>query len=211
MDTKPSDQSDTKGEAKTMNTTVAQRDETLRQVFKKFNPFMVLMWRLGLGRWINIWPAVIGRIMVIRHTGRKSGLPRYTPVNYANINGEIYCLAGFGSKSDWYQNILANPQVEVWLPGRRFVGSAEDISAAENRLQIIREVIIASGFAAALAGINAKKMSDEDLERETKIYRLLHIRPQAEMSGKDGPGDLAWVWLPILLIFLSISKRRRHK
>jgi deazaflavin-dependent oxidoreductase (nitroreductase family) len=192
-----------------MNTTDAQRDETLRQVFKKFNPFMILMWRLGLGRWINIWPAVIGRIMVIRHTGRKSGLTRYTPVNYAIVDGEIYCLAGFGSKADWYQNMLANPKVEVWLPNGRFLGMAEDVSDAENRLQIMREVIIASGFAALLAGINPRKMSDEDFEKETRNYRLLHIRSQEEVSGQGGPGDLAWVWLPVLLVVLSIRKRRR--
>jgi hypothetical protein len=27
--------------------------ETLRQVFKEFNRFMILIWRLGLGSWGN--------------------------------------------------------------------------------------------------------------------------------------------------------------
>src|SRR5512140_295270 len=90
--------------------------DTLRRVFRVFNRLMVFMWRLGMGRMINIWPAVIGRIMVIKHTGRKSGKVRLAPVNYAPLDGEIYCTAGFGSGSDWYRNIMAGPQVELWLP-----------------------------------------------------------------------------------------------
>jgi deazaflavin-dependent oxidoreductase (nitroreductase family) len=198
-------------EGKTMNTTDVQRDEMLRKMFKRFNLFMVLMWRLGLRRWINIWPEVIGRIMVIRHTGRKSGLSYYTPVNYAVLDSEIYCTVGFGAKSDWYKNILVNPRVEIWLPDRRFLGLIEDVSEAENHLTIIRQVIIASGFVAPLVGINPKTMNDEELERETKTYRLLHIRPQAEITGEGGPGDLAWLWIPVLLLVLSISKSRRRK
>ena len=70
---------------------------------------MLLMWRFGLGTWLNVWPSVIGQIMVLTHTGRKSGLKRHTPVNYALVEGEIYCTAGYGRGSDWYRNIEANP------------------------------------------------------------------------------------------------------
>ena len=194
-----------------MDATVEQRDEMLRQGFRKFNPFMVLMFRLGLRRWINIWPTVFGRIMVIRHTGRKSGISRYTPLNYAIIDGDIYCTAGFGAKADWYRNILANPQVEVWLPDRRVWGTVEDVSESENRLSLMREVIIASGFAGVVAGVDPRKMSDEEFDKVTKPYRLVRIRPQAEITGEGGPGDLAWVWLPVLVILLSVRKKRKRK
>ncbi|MBK6872915.1 MAG: hypothetical protein IPG94_16550 [Kineosporiaceae bacterium] len=30
--------------------------ERLRAVFRYLNRFMVMMWRLGLGRLVNIWP-----------------------------------------------------------------------------------------------------------------------------------------------------------
>lgn len=147
-----------------------------RRIFKRFNHFMLLMWRLGLGRWINAWPAVGGRIMVLRHTGRKTGLRRQTPVNYARINGDVYCTSGFGASSDWYRNLMANPQVEVWLPDGRWVGEAEDVSDGEQRLQWMRQVLIASGFAAYLAGINPRRMTDNDLAAATSDYRLIRIR-----------------------------------
>ena len=64
-------------------------EEHLRQTFKLMNIGMIGMWRLGLGPWINAWPAVIGRIMVITPIGRKTGLRRRTPVNYAIVDGDV--------------------------------------------------------------------------------------------------------------------------
>lgn len=159
----------------TPNFTPAQLN-TLRRVFHAMNRFMVFMWKIGLGRWINAWPAVGGRIMVIQHRGRRTGKAHLTPVNYAFVDGELYCTAGFGSISDWYRNALADPHVELWLPNGRRAACAEDISESPSRLSILRAVIIASGFAASLFGVNQKKLNDEQLDALTKDYRLLHFK-----------------------------------
>lgn len=137
---------------------------------------MVLMWKLGLGKSINIWPAGFGRIMVIKHHGRKSGKEYLTPVNYAIVDGEIYCTAGFGSISDWYRNILVYPQVELWLPEGKQIACAEDISDSPRRLFLLRQVIIASGFAGPLFGVDPKKLNDNELNKVSKNYRLVHFR-----------------------------------
>ena len=147
----------------------------LRKAFHTMNRFMVFMWKIGMGRMMNIRPAVIGRIMVIKHQGRKSGREYLTPVNYAIVDGEIYCTAGFGSISDWYRNMMANPNVELWLPeGKRKV-RAEDVSDSPNRLFLLRQVIIASGFAGPMFGIDPKKINDEQLDALSKDYRLIHF------------------------------------
>jgi deazaflavin-dependent oxidoreductase (nitroreductase family) len=148
---------------------------TLRKVFHALNRFMVFMWKIGWGKMINMWPAGFGRIMVIKHRGRKSGKEYLTPVNYALVDGEIYCTAGFGSGSDWYRNMLANPNIELWLPEGKRKARAEDISDSSNRLFLLRQVIIASGFAAPLFGINPKKVNDEQLDALSKEYRLVHF------------------------------------
>ena len=70
-------------------------EEKARTLFKYFNKGMVFLWKLGLADWINIWPSVLGQILVIKHTGRKTGYQRLTPVNYAVIDNEVYCCAGF--------------------------------------------------------------------------------------------------------------------
>ena len=188
-----------------METNTNPTEEQFRQAFRKFNVLMVGMWRLGFGRWINIWPSVIGRIMVITHTGRKSGLRRKTPVNYAQIDGDLYCTAGFGHVSDWYRNILADPNVEVWLPGSWQAGLAEDISDHKNRSHLLRRVMVASGFAAPMFGVDPREMDDRELVEATREYRLIRIRPTEHLSGPGGPGDLAWVWLPVIGFLVLIG------
>lgn len=193
-----------------MSTIDPRVEEGLRQGLKYFNHrFMLPMWRLGLGPWVNAWPEVGGQIMVITHTGRKTGIRRRTPVNYAIVDGDIYCTAGFGPTSDWYRNIMANPEVEVWLPDGWWAGVAEDISDSEARLPLLRQVLIGSGFAARLAGINPITMTDEELDAATAHYPLIHIRRTEARTGPGGPGDLAWVWPLATMILLSFVLFRR--
>lgn len=148
---------------------------TLRRVFHAMNPFMVFMLRIGLGWTMNIMPSVSGRIMVIEHRGRKSGKKYLTPVNYALVDGEVYCTAGFGSVSDWYKNIMANPQVVLRLPEGKRKARAEDVTDSPRRVFLMRQVIIGSGFAGPLFGVNQRKLNDEQLDAVTKEYRLVHF------------------------------------
>jgi deazaflavin-dependent oxidoreductase (nitroreductase family) len=186
--------------------------EQLRQGFRKYlNPFMLALWRLGLGVWFNAWPAVSGRVMVITHIGRRTGAKRRTPVNYAIVDDELYCVAGFGPISDWYRNVLKDPHVEVWLPDGWWAGAAEDVSEREDRLRLMRQVMIGSGFAARVAGLNPYAMSDEELDRATTTYPLMHIRRTEARSGPGGPADLAWVWPLATMLLLPLALRRRKR
>ena len=65
------------------------------------------------------------------------------------------CIARRASStcSDWYRNILANPEVEVWLPGDWQRGHAEDVSQDPQRIHLLRQVIIASGVVGPLFGV----------------------------------------------------------
>lgn len=172
----------------------------LRRFFRWLNRFMIFMWRLGLGIWLND-ARTSGQIMVITHIGRKSGLRRQTPVNYAIVDGELYCTSGFGRLADWYRNVRVQPKVEVWLPHGRWIGEVEDITSSPDYIYLMRQVLIGSGFAALLAGLNPRAMSDQEMITATRGYRLLHIRRTVAATGPGGPGDLAWVW-PITTAFL---------
>ncbi|MGW4397393.1 nitroreductase/quinone reductase family protein [Amycolatopsis nivea] len=185
-----------------------------RRGFRLLNKGMVLAWRLGWGPWVNAWPAGTGRIMVLAHTGRVSGLRRLTPLNYAvpAAGDAVYCVAGFGAGSDWYRNLAANPVVEVWLPDGWWSGIAEEVPPdAGDRVFLLRQVLIASGFAAFLAGIDPYRTSDEDLARLAAGYRLIRIRRTAARTGPGGPGDLWWVWPVLALALLPRACRRRRQ
>ena len=190
-------------------------EERLRQGFKTLNRLMLFMWRLGFGQWLH-HPKLGGCIMVITHTGRKSGRRRRTPVNYARVGNDVYCTAGFGAGSDWVRNILVHPNVEVWLPDGWWAGVADDVTGwpASRRLPLLRQVLINSGFAARMAGIDPKQMSDAELAAITEPYRLVRIERTVARTGPGGPGDLAWVWqvttagLGVMLLWQWLRPRR---
>jgi deazaflavin-dependent oxidoreductase (nitroreductase family) len=187
-----------------MGAAQSEGEELLLRLFKQLNRFMLALFRLGLAGFVNAWPSVGGRVMVLTHVGRKTGLRRQTPLNYAVVDGDVYCTAGFGSGSDWYRNILANPEVEVWLPDGWWAGRAADISDSESRIDLLRKVLIASGFAAWLAGIRPRSDPDQKFAAQTETYRLLRIRRSHGLTGRGGPGDLAWIWPLATLILLLI-------
>lgn len=182
--------------------------DTLRRVFHSFNKFMVLMWRLGLGPMLNAWPRVLGRYMVIVHRGRKTGHIRYTPVNFAIVDGALYATAGFGAHSDWYRNIQAKPDVELWLPDGRRQAQAVDVSDSAERTPIMREVLIGSGFVAPLLAVDPHELSDAALAGATADYRLVRFDRQQAVVGPGGPGELAWVW-PLGAVLLAPILLRR--
>jgi deazaflavin-dependent oxidoreductase (nitroreductase family) len=177
-----------------MTTGISPIETRLRTGFKYFNRSMLLLWRLGLGCWLNSWPLVGGQIMVLTTVGRTSGLPRQTPLNYAIVDGRVYCTAGFGSLSDWYRNIRANPMVELWLPDGWWAGVADEVTDGEARLPLLRQVLIGSGIVAPLAGVDPHTLTDEELATATANYHVIRIHRTEARTGAGGPGDLAWVW-----------------
>lgn len=196
-----------------MSTMSKDVEQVLRQLFKRLNPLMLWHWRLGMGPYINFWPEGIGRFVVLVHTGRKSGRTYRTPVNYAEIAGDVYVTAGFGKIADWYRNVIANPRIEVWLPDGRWQADVEDVTGSEGHTAVMREVLKGSGFAAYLAGLNPKAMSDAELNTATAAYRLLRIRRVAPCAGPGGPGDLIWLWPALAAVAwlagLAWPRRRR--
>ncbi len=188
--------------------------EIMRRGFNQMNKAMVPLWRLGLARMMNSWPEGGGRLLVLEHVGRVSGKPYRTPVNYATVGDEVYVLAAFGEKTHWYRNILAAPETAIWLPDGRWVASAEDASDDPDRLAIVRQVMVNSGFVAPMLGLHPHQMSDETIDKATSMYRLLRLRPMRKETSADGPGSLAWVW-PLAgvawLVALSLGIRLRRR
>jgi len=69
-----------------------------------------------------------GLVLLLTTTGRKSGLPRQTRLQYEKEEDVIYVAAARGQKADWFRNILANPHVEVQIGGQSLCGLAEPIT-----------------------------------------------------------------------------------
>lgn len=179
------------------------KSNLLRRIFWMFNKFfMTPLFRMGLGAFFC--NPFSGYIMVMKTIGRKSGKARFTPVNYAIMNGCVYCLAGWGQIADWYRNLKARPEMEVILPGGALSGKAEDVTDTDESLRAMRQILKNSGFAGFFLGFNLLAASDEVLRERTRDMRVIRICPTGIGSGASDPGGWMWIWVLVVLAALII-------
>src|SRR5262245_22485075 len=65
-----------------------------------------------------------GAPSLLETVGRKSGLPRRTPVGNGLDGDTFWIIAEHGRHSDWVRNIVANPRVRVKVNGAWRSGAA---------------------------------------------------------------------------------------
>jgi deazaflavin-dependent oxidoreductase (nitroreductase family) len=130
----------------------------MRRIFWFLNKFfMVPMFRLGFGPFFG--NPLTGYIMVMKVIGRKTGKVRLTPVNYAIHKGDVYCISGGRATSDWFRNLLANPEVDLILPGGSIHARVEESTNPEQKLIITRQILKNAGFAGFFEGYNPFTMT----------------------------------------------------
>lgn len=85
----------------------------------------IWLYRLGLG-------GLLGeRFLLINHIGRKSGKLRQAVVEvvYHVPETGVYVVAsGYGEKADWYQNLMAHPEVTIQVGRKCILSRAERLS-----------------------------------------------------------------------------------
>ena len=94
--------------------------KTIYHRMKALNARMVSNYRRGLG------PTRV--VLLLTTIGRKSGLPRITPLQFEAVNGVYYVASARGQEADWFKNILANPHVQVQIQDQQFDAIAEPIT-----------------------------------------------------------------------------------
>lgn len=99
------------------------------QFWKKMKPVQRLhrcLYRMGFG-WLIGW-----FILLLHHTGRKTGIAYSTPVQYEKINGN-YCVgAGRGTRADWFRNVQANTSISVTVGSKHMRVQAEPVTDPER-------------------------------------------------------------------------------
>jgi deazaflavin-dependent oxidoreductase (nitroreductase family) len=85
------------------------------------------------GRDGHIWEGVTTLLLTTR--GRRSGELRTTPLIYGRDGDRYLVVASRGgapTHPDWYQNLVANPEVHVQVMADRFKARARTSTAAER-------------------------------------------------------------------------------
>jgi deazaflavin-dependent oxidoreductase (nitroreductase family) len=74
----------------------------------------ISLFRIGLGRLLG------RRVAMIEHRGRITGLPRQVVLEVvAHGPGHIVVVSGYGTRAQWYRNIVADAHVRLWCNGAR--------------------------------------------------------------------------------------------
>jgi deazaflavin-dependent oxidoreductase (nitroreductase family) len=96
-------------------------------VFKWIFKIPVLYYRLGLGWMLR------KRFLLLTTTGRKTGKLRHTPLEFVyDPHLDWYRVSpGWGGNTDWYKNVLHDPQVAVQVGSRKFNAVAESAPPEE--------------------------------------------------------------------------------
>ena len=79
-----------------------------------------ILYRIGLG-------FILPRQMFLTTIGRKTGKPHRVVVDiikHDKDNDVYFVNAGWGLKSDWFRNLMTNPNVKVQIGRRKFNGKA---------------------------------------------------------------------------------------
>ncbi len=170
----------------------------------------LLAWRLGLG-------PLLGQILVVLTArGRKSGKPRRTVVEYLPLRGNLYVVAAYAPRADWYQNIMAHPYVtaQTWqgaesLKATRVTESNELCAVLEHYRR--RNPVMVDWYLESL-GLDPQNI-EEVLAHREQIY-ILRLAPTAAATPPSLQPDLAWVWpvalIGVLVVWRLLRLRRKR-
>ena len=138
-----------------------------------------VFYALGLG-------PVYGRlVLLLTTTGRVSGLPRVTPLQYEEIEGDIVVASARGSQADWFRNIQVNPSVYVRIKSRQFEGIAEPVTDPKRIADFLAYRLdknpMMVGFIMSREGVS-RNPSRAELENHAARKAMVIIRQKYKLT-----------------------------
>jgi deazaflavin-dependent oxidoreductase (nitroreductase family) len=185
----------------------------LRKAFRVLNRWAASpMIRAGGGPLLTT--TATGSILVLRTTGRKSGLVREAPLSYTVIDGRVVVMAGYGRNAHWFRNALADPEVEVLLPGAVLAGRAAEITEPDEMRAAFRVLIESMGVVGRLTLGDVQGKSDAEVDALAAAFPILAITPTAFRPGPFDPGGIGTrinTASSVLLVAMGLAAVWRHR
>jgi deazaflavin-dependent oxidoreductase (nitroreductase family) len=157
--------------------------------------------RAGLGAWFGT--PIGGYVLLLRVRGRRTRLIREVPLSYFITEGAPWVLAGWGEATQWYRNVLADPEVEVALPGRTLHCIAEEVRDPATRRRVLPALVRAVGLPGYMGGVDPRGPDEAILDAYAWVP-LIRLRPVEGpvVAGPDDPGGAAWIWRQAIVLGL---------
>lgn len=164
---------------------------------KKLYNTPILLYRLGLGKLFGSY------ILILTTTGRKTQKTHHTPVEYFLHEGQYYIISGFGDQTDWYKNIMANPQVTLQNGYERLCATARTPKTDEE-WEAVYLYLNHSPVGRVLMADYFEEIQESDIMAEIKKLPVLTFDPTDKPCPPALEADLVWAW-PIILLGMAID------
>jgi deazaflavin-dependent oxidoreductase (nitroreductase family) len=185
----------------------------LRKAFRVLNRWAAApLIRAGGGPLLTT--TATGSILVLRTTGRKSGLVREAPLGYTVIDGRVVVMAGYGRSAHWFRNALADPEVEVLLPGALIAGRAAELTEPDEMRAAFRILLESMGVVGRLTLGDIRGKSDAEVDALAAAFPILAITPTAFRPGPFDPGGMGTRIngaSSVLLVAMGLAVVWRHR
>jgi len=164
----------------------------------------ILLYRLGLGGLVNA-----GHIMLLGTRGRKSGLPRYTAIEYRTHGSKIYVVSAWGERPNWVQNLQDDPDVLVQQGKRHFGATATLVTNSGEALRVLhlfrrRAPIVYDSLIARLS--DRESVDERTLPEVTQNVTIIRIDPNPGAAHLSVlPADFVWVLPALFVVSLVIT------
>ena len=139
----------------------------------------VWLYRLHLGWMLG------SRFVLLNHVGRKSGKSYQTVVEVVDhdpLSDSTIIASGWGFQSNWYQNLLAHPELTIQVGRRRLAVRAEPVPPPEGARILIEyrtKHRIASRELSRMMGLDMATATPEQLEEMiAQSLPMLALRPR---------------------------------
>ena len=175
----------------------------MRRSFLAVNRYLAApLLRAGFGPLLST-PAA-GSLMLLRTRGRRSGTWREAPLGYVIRDGSVYCCAGFGATTHWLRNLVADPRVELLLPGRSLAGHAEIVTDPAERVAVLRDLLGSMALISRPLVGDLRDQTDAEVDAMSAAIPVVRIRATGVASGPWDPGGIGWI-APTALWMLAIG------
>jgi deazaflavin-dependent oxidoreductase (nitroreductase family) len=126
------------------------------------------------------------RFVLLEHVGRTSGKVHKTVVEvikHDQASDEYYIASGWGKRAQWYQNLLAMPEIMIQAGRRHLNVCAETLPPAEGARILLdyrqKHPLATRELSRALTGANLAKASPAELENIVQeSLPIVALRPQ---------------------------------
>jgi deazaflavin-dependent oxidoreductase (nitroreductase family) len=166
----------------------------------------LLVWRMGYGPLLSHPSRGGSRMLVLTAMGRKSGQPRHTMVSHIELDGRDYVLSGWGSRSQWVQNILIDPLVTVQVYRHSYPAVIYRVTEREEFSRVTERIFQTGGdshFEPWLASLEIEKTPRDLIAKQDRVF-IFGLNPVDRQGPEPLKTDLVWVHLPVLAAFLSL-------